>query len=56
MKKVILAIAMALISAMQTNAQNVKIDDKEIVGAWLMESMQWKGENKIVCGKESGYA
>lgn len=56
MKKVILAIAMAFISAMQTNAQNVKIDDKEIVGAWIMESMQWKGENKIVCGKESGYA
>lgn len=55
MKQVILVMAMALMSAMQANAQNVKIDDKEIVGAWLMESMQWEGENKIVCGKETGY-
>ena len=36
-------------------AQNAKVDDKEIVGVWLMESMQWEDEKKTVCGKESGY-
>lgn len=33
MKKVMLVMAMALISVMQVCAQNVKVDDKEIVGA-----------------------
>lgn len=36
-------------------AQNVKFSDKELIGVWLMESMQWEGEKKTVCGKESGY-
>lgn len=50
-----LVIAVALMSVLQTNAQNAKVDEKEIVGVWLMESMQWEGERKIVCGKENGY-
>ena len=55
MKKVMMLIAATLMSVMQVCAQNVKVDDKEIVGAWLMESMQWEGEKKTVCGKASGY-
>lgn len=39
MKKAMLVMAMALIGAMQVSAQNVKVDDKEIVGTWVMESM-----------------
>ena len=54
MKKMLL-MTVALICAMQVSAQTAKVDDKEIVGTWLMESMQWEGEKKTVCGKETGY-
>ncbi len=27
-----------------------------LVGVWVMESMQFEGENKIVCGKGTGYS
>ena len=54
MKKVMLVMAMALMSALQVSAQ-VKVADKELVGTWIMESMQWEGEKKTLCGKESGY-
>ena len=55
MKKVLFVMAVALLCVLQVSAQNVKVDDKEIVGVWLMESMQWEGEKKTVCGKETGY-
>lgn len=55
MKKVMLVMAMALMSAMQVNAQTARVEDKEIIGTWMMESMQFEGEKKIVCGKETGY-
>ena len=29
--------------------QKAKIADKELVGVWLMESMQYEGEKKIEC-------
>ena len=61
-----LVMAVALMNALQVSAQNVKIEgrssqrdarpsEKELVGVWLMESMQWEGEKKIVCGKANGY-
>ena len=50
-----LVMAVSLICATQVSAQNVKVDDKEIIGTWIMESMQWEGEKKIVCGKANGY-
>ena len=46
---------MALVCATQMSAQTSKVDDKEIVGAWLMQSWQWEGEKKVVCGKELGF-
>lgn len=55
MKKMMLVMAMALMSAMQVCAQSAKVADKEIVGTWIMESMQWEGEKKTMCGRESGY-
>lgn len=55
MKKVMLVMAVAFLSALQATAQNAKVDDKEIVGVWLMESMQWEGEKIIKCGKIMGY-
>ena len=56
MKKVLLMMAVALMSAIQMNAQTTKVADKELIGAWIMESMQFEGEKKIICGKESGYS
>ena len=56
MRKTMLVVAMALMGAMQVSAQSVKVDDKELIGTWVMESMQWEGEKKTVCGKESGYS
>lgn len=52
----IMTMAVLLMTTAMGFAQNAKVDDKEIVGVWLMESMQWEGEKKTVCGKESGYA
>ena len=54
-KKMIMTMAALLMTTAMGFAQKAKIDDKEIVGVWLMESMQWEGEKKTVCGKESGY-
>ncbi|MBR5062296.1 MAG: hypothetical protein IKX24_09185 [Prevotella sp.] len=55
MKKVLLTMAVALMCALQVNAQT-KVADKELIGVWIMESMQFEGEKKVVCGKESGYS
>ena len=55
MKKMFLTMAMVLACVAQLSAQTNKISDKEIVGVWVMESMQWEGEKKVVCGKASGY-
>lgn len=32
------------------NAYAQKVADKELIGVWLMESMQWEGEKKMECG------
>ncbi len=55
MKKTMIMMAVALMSALHVCAQNTKVADKELIGAWMMESMQWDGEKKTICGKESGY-
>lgn len=55
MKKMLLIIAMALMSAVQVSAQT-KVADKELIGVWMLEWMQYDGEKKIVCGKESSYS
>ena len=56
MKKMILMTVVTLMSALQVCAQNTKVADKELIGAWIMESMQYDGEKKIICGKASGYS
>lgn len=55
MKKVILMMAVALMSALQVCAQTTKVADKEIIGVWMMEWMQYDGEKKIMCGKGTSY-
>lgn len=36
-------------------AQKAKTTDKDIIGVWVMESMQFEGQKKIICGDENGY-
>lgn len=55
MKKMMLMMTAMLMCAIGMNAQTTKIADKELVGAWVMESMQYEGEKKMMCGKETGY-
>ena len=56
MKRVMFVMAVVLMGALHVNAQTTKVADKELIGAWVMESMQFEGEKKIMCGKESGYS
>lgn len=55
MKKILFLLVVALVCATKVSAQSTKVADKELIGSWIMESMQWKGEKKVVCGKASGY-
>lgn len=55
MKKMMLMMTAMLMCAIGMNAQTAKVADKELVGAWVMESMQYEGEKKMMCGKETGY-
>lgn len=55
MKKMMFMMTAMLMCAIGMNAQTAKIADKELAGAWVMESMQYEGENKMMCGKETGY-
>ena len=56
MKKAMFVMAVTLMSALQMMAQNTKVADKELIGAWIMESMQFDGEKKTICAKASGYS
>ena len=47
----ILAIALlSVINASSLRAQTAKVADKELIGTWLLESMQFEGEKKVECG------
>ena len=54
-KQIVMSLAALLMCAMQANAQTAKVADKELVGAWTLEWMQYDGEKKIMCGKANGY-
>ena len=55
MKQMMMTLAALFLCATQVNAQTARVADRELIGAWTMEWMQWDGEKKIVCGKTSGY-
>ena len=50
-----MTLAALLLCATQVNAQTARVADRELIGAWTMEWMQYDGEKKIVCGKTNGY-
>lgn len=54
MKKLLLTTVLLMCSVCMS-AQKSKVSEKEIVGTWIMESMQWDGEKIIKCGKSKGY-
>ena len=54
MKKM-LTMTLLLVCAASMNAQKSKVSEQEIVGTWIMQSMQWEGEKVIKCGKTKGY-
>ncbi len=45
---------MMLIS-LNASAQNYKAADSDLHGIWIMESMQFDGEKKVMCGRATGY-
>lgn len=49
-KRMSLVIALLSCFALQLMAQTAKVSDSDLVGTWVMESMQWEGEKKIECG------
>ena len=51
MKRTALIVAVTLMSVLQVCAQNQKVADKELIGVWMMESLQYDGEKKTMCGK-----
>lgn len=55
MKKIIFLMAVVLMSTLQANAQKPKIADKELLGTWTLEWMQYDGEKRITCGKGTSY-
>ena len=54
MKKT-LTLALLLMCVVGMNAQKSKVSEREIVGTWIMKSMQWEGEKVVECGKKKGY-
>ena len=54
-KQFTLTLAALLLCALQANAQTARVADRELIGAWTMEWLQYDGEKKIVCGKTNGY-
>ena len=55
MKKLMFMMAVVLMSTLQANSQKTKVADKELIGVWTMEWMQYDGEKKIMCGKGQNY-
>ena len=55
MKQMMMTLAALLLCATQANAQTARVADRELIGAWTLEWMQYDGEKKIVCGKANGY-
>jgi len=54
-KQTIMTLAALLMCAMQVNAQTARVTDKDIIGVWTLEWLQYDGEKKIECGKTTGY-
>ena len=45
-----------LMCAVTTNAQTANVTDRDLIGVWTLEWMQFDGEKKMMCGKTTGYS
>lgn len=54
MKQILMTMAL-LMCAVTTNAQTANVTDRDLVGVWTLEWMQYDGEKKIMGGKTTGY-
>lgn len=55
MKQLLMTMAL-LMCAVTTNAQTANVTDRDLIGVWTLEWLQYDGEKKIVCGKTTGYS
>lgn len=55
MKQILMTMAAFLLCTASMKAQRVNVTDKDLVGVWTLEWMQYDGEKKIMCGKPNGY-
>lgn len=55
MKQILMTMAL-LMCAVTTNAQTANVTDRDLIGVWTLEWMQYDGEKKIMCGKTTGYS
>lgn len=54
MKQILMTMAL-LMCAVTTNAQTARVTDRDLIGVWTLEWLQYVGEKKIMCGKTTGY-
>ena len=54
MKQLLMTMAL-LMCAVTANAQTANVTDRDLIGVWTLEWMQYDGEKKIMCGKTTGY-
>ena len=54
MKQILMTMAL-LMCAVTTNAQTANVTDRDIIGVWTLEWLQYDGEKKIMGGKTTGY-
>ena len=54
MKQLLMTMAL-LMCAVTTNAQTANVTDRDLIGVWTLEWLQYDGEKKIMCGKAIGY-
>ena len=45
-----------LMCAVTTNAQTANVTDRDLIGVWTLEWLQYDGEKNIMCGKTTGYS
>ena len=54
MKQLLMTMAL-LMCAVTTNAQTANVTDRDLIGVWTLEWLQYDGEKKIMGGKTTGY-
>ena len=54
MKQILMTMAL-LMCAVTTNAQTANVTDRDLIGVWTLEWLQYDGEKKIMGGKTTGY-